>query len=104
MAVSKGNCIIYENLFDGRFKQVPDLIKMGAKIQTNCNYAKVCGVQKLSGADVSATDLRAGAGLVLAGLVADGYTTIENVHYIDRGYDHIEQDLSLLGAEIERIT
>ena len=103
MTVSKGNSIIYERLFDGRFKQVPDLIKMGAKIQTNCNYAKVCGVERLSGADVSATDLRAGAGLVLAGLVADGYTTIDNVHYIDRGYDHIEKDLSLLGAEIERI-
>ena len=61
------------------------------------------GVEKLSGADVVATDLRAGAGLVLAGLNADGYTTIENVHLIDRGYDHIEKDLSLLGAEIERI-
>ena len=103
MAVSKGTCIIHEKLFDGRFNQVPDLVKMGAKIQANCNYAKVVGVEKLSGADVVATDLRAGAGLVLAGLNADGYTTIENVHLIDRGYDHIEKDLSLLGAEIERI-
>lgn len=103
MAVSKGTSIIWEKMFDGRFNQVPDLIKMGAKIQSNCNFAKVVGVEKLSGADVVATDLRAGAGLVLAGLNADGYTTIENVHLIDRGYDHIERDLSLLGAEIERI-
>ncbi len=103
MAVSNGRCKIYERLFDGRFKQVPDLVKMGAKIDVNCNFASVFGVEKLSGADVSATDLRAGAGLVLAGLNADGYTTIDNVHYIDRGYDHIERDLSILGAEIERI-
>ena len=103
MTISKGNCLIRETLFDGRFKQVPDLIKMGAKIDLFCNMAKIHGVEKLSGADVSATDLRAGAGLVLAGLVADGYTTIDNVHFIDRGYDHIERDLSSLGAEIERL-
>ncbi len=103
MTVSKGNCVIHENLFDGRFKQVPELLKMGAKIDVVCNMAKVTGVKKLSGADVCATDLRAGAGLVLAGLNADGYTTIDNVHFIDRGYDHIERDLSLLGAEIERL-
>ena len=103
MAISKGRCKIFEKLFEGRFKQVPDLVKMGAKIETNCNWVNVLGVEKLSGADVSATDLRAGAGLVLAGLNADGYTTIDNVYYIDRGYDHIERDLSILGAEIERI-
>ena len=104
MAVSRGRCVITEKLFDGRFKQVPDLIKMGAKIDVFCNMAAVNGVEKLSGADVSATDLRAGAGLVLAGLNADGYTTIDNVQFIDRGYDHIENDLQILGAEIERIT
>ena len=103
MAVSKGATYIYEKLFNGRFNQVPDLIKMGAKIQSNCNFAKVVGVEKLSGADVVAPDLRAGASLVLAGLNADGYTTIENVNLIDRGYDHIEKELSILGAEIERI-
>lgn len=103
MAVSKGTTYVYERLFDGRFKQVPDLVKMGAKIDVNCMYARVKGIKKLSGADVLATDLRAGAGLVLAGLNADGYTTIENVHLIDRGYNHIEKELSSLGAEIERI-
>ena len=103
MATSHGTSVIHETLFDGRFKQVPDMVKMGAKIEVICNHAKIVGVKKLSGADVSATDLRAGAGLVLCGLVADGYTTIDNVHYIDRGYDHIENKLSLLGAEIERL-
>ena len=104
MAVSSGKCVITEKLFDGRFKQVPDLIKMGAKIEAFCNIAVVHGVEKLSGADVSATDLRAGASLVLAGLNADGYTTVDNVKFIDRGYDHIENDLQILGAEIERVT
>lgn len=103
MCVSKGNCTIYETLFDGRYKQVPELIKMGAKIDVLCNIAKVQGVQKLSGADVVATDLRAGAGLVLCGLVADGYTTISDVYHIDRGYDHIENDLCKLGADIVRL-
>jgi UDP-N-acetylglucosamine 1-carboxyvinyltransferase len=103
MAVSKGNCLITEKLFDGRFKQVPDLVKMGAKIDVFCNMAKVRGVEKLSGADVVATDLRAGAGLVLCGLVADGYTTVYDIFHIDRGYDHIETDLQMLGADIERL-
>lgn len=104
MAISKGSCKIRETLFDGRFKQVPDLIKMGAKIDVVCNWAKVTGVKRLSGADVCATDLRAGAGLVLCGLVADGYTTIDNVECIDRGYDHIEAELGLLGADIVRLS
>lgn len=103
MTVSKGTCKIHEKLFDGRFKQVPDLIKMGAKIEVSCNSATIHGVQMLSGADVVATDLRAGAGLVVAGLNAEGYTTIEDVFHIDRGYDHIECDLQKLGAEIERV-
>lgn len=101
--ISKGKCVITENLFEGRFKQVPELIKMGADISVVCNMATVKGVKQLSGADVTATDLRAGAGLVLCGLVADGYTTIYDIHHIDRGYDHIEVDLSKLGADIERI-
>ena len=82
---------------------MPELIKMGADIKVMCNMAYVKGVEKLSGADVTATDLRAGAGLVLCGLVADGYTTIYDIHHIDRGYDHIENDLSKLGADIVRI-
>ena len=103
MTTAKGCCEIREKLFDGRFKQVPELVKMGADITAYCNYAKIKGVEKLSGANVIATDLRAGAGLVLCGLVADGYTTIENIELIDRGYDHIETDLQNLGAEIERV-
>ena len=101
--VSKGKCVITENLFEGRFKQVPELIKMGADIKVVCNMATVKGVNKLSGADVVATDLRAGASLVLCGLVADGYTTVYDIKHIDRGYDHIETDLSKLGADIVRI-
>ena len=76
---------------------------MGAKIEVMCNMAIVKGVDYLSGADVVATDLRAGAGLVLCGLVADGYTTVYDIHHIDRGYDHIENDLSKLGADIVRL-
>ncbi|MGN1222060.1 MAG: UDP-N-acetylglucosamine 1-carboxyvinyltransferase [Christensenellales bacterium] len=102
-SISKGKCTITENLFEGRFKQVPELIKMGADIKVMCNMAYVNGVEKLSGADVTATDLRAGAGLVLCGLVADGYTTVYDIHHIDRGYDHIENDLSKLGADIVRL-
>jgi UDP-N-acetylglucosamine 1-carboxyvinyltransferase len=82
---------------------VPELIKMGAKIDLQCGKAVVTGVPKLSGADVVATDLRSGAGLVLAGLSASGYTTVEDIYHIDRGYPKIENDLLALGAEIERM-
>ena len=103
LATSKGTCVVKEKIFETRFKCASELVKMGANIQTFCDKAVVHGVKKLSGANVVASDLRAGAGLVLAGLVADGYTTIENVHYIDRGYPKIETDLKKLGADIERI-
>lgn len=101
--ISLGNSIISENIFEARFKIVPELIKMGAKITIKNNVAYVCGVEHLYGAEVYATDLRAGAGLVIAGLVADGYTTVSNVEYIDRGYLNIENDLANIGANIKRI-
>ena len=103
LAVSKGRCIVKERIFENRFRIVPELIKMGAKIDLQCGKAVVNGVPKLSGADVVATDLRAGAGLVLAGLSANGYTTVEDVYHIDRGYPKIENGLLALGAEIERM-
>lgn len=103
LATSKGTCVVKEKIFETRFKCAGELTKMGANIQTFCDKAVVHGVKNLSGANVVASDLRAGAGLVLAGLVADGYTTVENVNYIDRGYPKIETDLQKLGAEIERI-
>ena len=103
LAVSKGKCVVKDRIFETRFKSCFELAKMGAKIDVFCDKVIVEGVEKLSGANVIATDLRAGAGLVLAGLVADGYTTVENLQYIDRGYPHIENDLKKLGADIERI-
>ena len=75
---------------------------MGASITIKDRMAIVTGVSKLYGANVVASDLRGGAGLVLAGLVAEGYTKVKNIHYIDRGYEHIEKDLQCLGANIER--
>lgn len=101
--VSNGSSVIMENMFETRFKHIPQLIKMGADISTKNNIAIITGKENLSGAEVEATDLRAGACLVLAGLKASGYTTITNIHHIDRGYESIEKDLSLLGADIKRI-
>lgn len=101
-AVSKGSCVIKENLFETRFKFVPELIKMGANIKVNQQMAFVNGVKHLYGADVFATDLRGGVALVMAGLCAEGYTTVNNVFHIDRGYDAIEKNLQKLGAKIKR--
>ena len=100
--ISEGNSVIVENIFESRLSYVSQLIKMGAKIKVKNNIAFVEGVSNLLGAEVYAPDLRAGAGLVIAGLIAKGYTTIHNVEYIDRGYDQIELDLRKLGANIVR--
>lgn len=100
--ISDGISVITENLFDSRFKHVPELVKMGAKITTRDRVAVVRGVEYLHGAKVNAEDLRGGAALVLAGLVARGETVVENIHYIERGYECLEQKLSMLGAQIER--
>ncbi len=102
-SVSDGTCFLQENVFESRFGLVPELKKMGANIVVNGKVAVINGVQKLYGADVFASDLRAGAALVLAGLVAEGYTTIDNVEYVDRGYEKIEEKYRLLGADIKRI-
>lgn len=101
--VSKGTSIIVENLFDSRFKQVAEFVKMGANIVVQNNKAVITGVEKLSGAEVNSTDLRAGASLVMTGLVAQGYTTVNNINFIDRGYENFETDLANLGADIKRI-
>ena len=100
--ISKGTSIISENLFESRFKICNELTRMGANITIKDRMAIVTGVPRLYGANVVAADLRGGAGLVLAGLVADGYTTIEDVYHIDRGYLSIEKDLCKLNAEIKR--
>lgn len=101
--VSDGICILVENLFESRFKHVGELAKMGAKITIHDRSALIVGVDKLYGADVYASDLRAGACLVISGLVAEGYTTVNNIELIDRGYLSIEKDLQLLGADIIRV-
>lgn len=102
--VSHGTSEIVETIFESRLKHVDELIKMGAKISVKQNRAIVCGTRQLHGANVVATDLRAGASLVLAGLNASGTTTICGVSHIDRGYENIQRDLKLLGADIERVS
>ena len=102
-AVSDGVSIMCENVFENRYKHVKELVKMGANIILRDRVAVVKGVKDLMGAPVDATDLRAGAGLVLAGLKANGYTTINNVYHIDRGYENFENILTNLGADIKRI-
>ncbi|MFL6057212.1 MAG: UDP-N-acetylglucosamine 1-carboxyvinyltransferase [Actinoallomurus sp.] len=106
MAVSclaDGPSYIYERIFDGRFKLADELVRMGADIEVNGNRAKVNGATPLRGAEVVAHDLRTGSALVLAGLVAEGETTITNGYYLDRGHSHIAERLNGLGADIERL-
>ena len=100
--ISEGYTIIKENLFETRFKFASELKKMGANIKVNGQTAFVCGTKKLQGADVYASDLRGGAALVLAGLCAEGYTTVHNIYHIDRGYENLEKLFSALGAKIQR--
>lgn len=102
-AISKGTCLLTENLFENRFNHVTELRKMGADIVVKDRSALIKGVEKLYGADVFASDLRAGAALVMAGLVAEGYTNVHNIDYVDRGYYKIEEKFRLLGADIKRV-
>ncbi|KXG73919.1 UDP-N-acetylglucosamine 1-carboxyvinyltransferase [Thermotalea metallivorans] len=99
---AQGTSIVTETIYEGRFKHVDELKRMGAKIKVEGRVAVIEGVECLSGATVAATDLRAGAALIVAGLMAEGITEIENIHYIDRGYENIEQKLMRLGAKIHR--
>lgn len=103
MTVARGNSIISESIFKDRFSHVPELRRMGARIKIEANTAHVGYARRLSGAPVMATDLRASAALVLAGLIADGETHISRVYHIDRGYEAIERKLGALGARIERV-
>lgn len=102
LAVSHGNSNVSEGIFETRFNYVDELRRMGVDITVENNTARVIGVQGLTGAEVSATDLRAGAALVMAGLVASGETVINNIEYIDRGYEYLEVKLQELGADIVR--
>jgi UDP-N-acetylglucosamine 1-carboxyvinyltransferase len=103
-SVATGTAIITETIFENRFMHVQELKRMNADIKVEGNAAVVCGVARLDGANVMATDLRASASLVLAGLIAKGETVIDRIYHLDRGYEFIEQKLSVLGARIRRIT
>lgn len=102
LTTANGVGIITESLYENRFMQVPDLRRMGADIHQDRNHAIIKGVKNLAGANVVASDLRAGAALVIAGLMANGETIVEKLHHIDRGYETFEKKLSALGAKIER--
>ena len=102
-SIAEGTGVITETIFENRFMHVPELNRMGANIETSGNTAIVQGVEKLSGATVMATDLRASASLVIAGLIAEGDTIVDRIYHLDRGYEHIEKKLSGVGALIERI-
>ena len=102
-AVAEGSSRMVETIFENRFMHVPELNRMGAHISAEGNTALVKGVEQLSGATVMATDLRASASLVIAGLVADGDTIVERIYHLDRGYEHIEEKLGKVGAKIERL-
>ena len=104
LALAEGTSIVTESIFENRFKYADELSRMGANIKVEGNSAIIDGVKKLTGARVSAPDLRAGAALVIAGLAADGITIVDDIVYIQRGYENFEEKLRSLGAEIERVS
>ena len=101
--VADGAGMITETIFENRFMHIPELIRMGAHAEIESNTVLCHGVDKLSGAQVMATDLRASASLVLAGCIAEGTTIVDRIYHIDRGYENIEAKLQGLGAKIERL-
>ena len=103
-AIASGYSIVTENLFENRFMHINELVRMGADITVSHNQAVIHGVERLNGAPTTATDLRASASLVIAGLVAEGISEIYDIHFIDRGYEVIEEKLSQLGADIKRVS
>ena len=100
--VAEGTSSVIENIFENRFMHVQELQRMGAQIQLNGNTAIITGIERLTGAPVMATDLRASASLILAGLAADGESIVERIYHVDRGYERIEEKFSQLGANIKR--
>ena len=101
-AIADGDAIVTENVFEGRFMFVNELVRLGAQINVDGHHAAIRGIEQLSGAPVAATDIRAGAGLVLAGLVSDGITLVEDSFHIDRGYPRFTEQLQALGADVTR--
>ena len=102
-AISQGSSTVTETIFENRFMHVNELVRLGARIQIEGKSAVMEGVERLSGATVMATDLRASASLVIAGLVAEGETRVDRIYHLDRGYDHMEAKLRGVGADIERL-
>jgi len=102
--IAEGTSVIVETIFENRFMHVQELLRLGANIDIDGHTAVVRGVERLSGATVMATDLRASASLVIAGLAAEGETVVERIYHLDRGYERMEHKLRALGAQIERIS
>jgi UDP-N-acetylglucosamine 1-carboxyvinyltransferase len=102
-SVATGTAHVIETIFENRFMHVQELRRLGANIDIEGNTAIIYGVDALTGCTVMATDLRASASLVIAGLVADGETLIDRIYHLDRGYEHIEARLASLGARIKRV-
>ena len=103
MTQADGVSTVSETVFENRFQHVPELVRMGADIQIDGTYARIHGPSALSGTSVMATDLRASACLVLAGLVAEGETVVHRIYHLDRGYERMESKLQKLGARVERV-
>ena len=103
LALAEGTSIVTESIFENRFRYVDELARMGATVKVEGNVAVISGVEKFTGARVSAPDLRAGAALVIAGLAAEGITIVDDIYYIERGYENLDQKLRALGAQIEKV-
>jgi UDP-N-acetylglucosamine 1-carboxyvinyltransferase len=103
LCTASGVSVLEERIFENRFMHAPELMRMGARIEVQGGTARVTGVDRLRGAPVMATDLRASVSLVLAGLAAEGETVVSRVYHLDRGYEHLEAKLSAVGADIERV-
>jgi UDP-N-acetylglucosamine 1-carboxyvinyltransferase len=103
LCTAEGTSVLEERIFENRFMHAPELMRMGARIEVQGGTARVTGVERLRGAPVMATDLRASVSLILAGLAAEGETVVSRVYHLDRGYEHVEEKLSAVGARIERV-
>ena len=103
LALSNGTSIVTESIFENRFKYVAELTRMGAHIRVEGNTAIIDGVESFTGANVAAPDLRAGAALVIAALVADDFSVVSDIKYIQRGYEKFDEKLQCLGAKIEKV-
>jgi len=103
MCIADGTSVLEETIFENRFMHAPELLRMGANVEVQGGMAKVHGVKQMKGAPVMATDLRASVSLILAGLAAEGETVVNRVYHLDRGYEHVEEKLGAVGAQIERV-